>query len=104
MAKKKKQNLQKLIAKKQQLQQVAQGTVVAFSENSKVETYQKPETAIVETTTYQPKATRDRALRKTAASIVVIAVLLVAAVIFDKKSHYLNQFGDWIYSALRLQG
>jgi len=104
MAKKKKQNLQKLIAKKQQLQQVAQGAVVSFSENSQIENFQKPEVAVTQTTTYQPKATRDRALRKTALSIVIIAVLLVAAVIFDKKSPYLNQFGDWIYNALRLQG
>jgi hypothetical protein len=77
--------------------------VVSFSENSQVETFQKPEVAVTPTTTYQPKATRDRALRKTAISIVIIAVLLVAAVVFDKRSPYLNQFGDWIYGALRLQ-
>lgn len=104
MAKKKKQNLQKLIAKKQQLQQVSQGTMVSFNENSRIDTFQKPEVAVIQTTTQQPKATRDRALRKTAASIIVIALLLVAAVIFDKKSPYLNQFGDWIYAALKLQG
>ncbi|MCR4277711.1 MAG: hypothetical protein NUV80_00285 [Candidatus Berkelbacteria bacterium] len=103
MSKKKKQNLQKLIAKKQQLQQIAQGSVVSFQENSLIETFQKPEVAISPTTTYQPKATRDRALRKTAFSIVIIAILLVTAVIFDKKSPYLNQFGDWIYWALRLK-
>lgn len=104
MSKKKKQNLQKLIAKRQQLQQVAQGAVLSFSENSQIETFQKPEVTVTQTTTYQPKATRDRALRKTAVSIVIIAVLLIVAVIVDKKSPYLNQFGDWIYSTLRLQG
>lgn len=103
MSKKKKQNLQKLIAKKQQLQQVAQGAVVSFSENSQIETSQKPETAVQSTPIYRPKPASDRALRKTAVSIVVIAALLVTAVIFDQKSPYLNQFGDWIYWALRLQ-
>ena len=104
MSKKKKQNLQKLIAKKQQLQQVSQGSVLSFNESSQVETLQKPEVSISQKTFSQPRATRDRALRKTAASIIVIALLLVAAVIFDKKSPYLNQFGDWIYAALKLQG
>ena len=103
MAKKKKQNLQKLIAKKQQLQQIAQGAVVSFSENSQVEAFQKPETAVVPAATFRPKPVSDRALRQTAVSIVVIAALLVTAVIFDNKSPYLNQFGDWIYSALKLQ-
>lgn len=103
MSKKKKQNLQKLIAKKQQLQQVAQGAVISFNETAPIEPYRKPEEAIIENASYQPKITRDRALRKTAVSIIVIAILLVVAVIFDKKSPYLNQFGDWLYSALRLQ-
>ncbi len=103
MSKKKKQNLQKLIAKKQQLQQVAQGAVVSFSENSQIETFQKPETAVQSAPISRPKPVSDRALRKTAISIVVIAALLITAVIFDQKSPYLNQFGDWIYSALRLQ-
>ncbi|MEK7202183.1 MAG: hypothetical protein AAB669_01470 [Patescibacteria group bacterium] len=117
MSKKKKQNLQKLIAKKQQLQQVAQGAVVSFGESSQIETFQKPESAVVPAPISRPKPSSpstssgsprgysrgDRALRKTAVSIVVIAALLVTAVIFDQKSPYLNQFGDWIYWALRLQ-
>ena len=103
MSKKKKQNLQKLIAKKQQLQQVAQGAVVSFGESSQIETFQQPDSAVVPTPISRPKPASDRALRKTAVSIVVIAALLVTAVIFDQKSPYLNQFGDWIYWALRLQ-
>ena len=103
MSKKKKHNLQKLIAKKQYLQQASQGAIVSFEEASDISPYQKPATAIVPATTIQPKATIDRALRKTAFSIVIIAALLVAAVVFDKRSPYLNQFGDWIYATLRLQ-
>ncbi len=114
MSKKKKQNLQKLIAKKQQLQRIAQGTSLTFSEKTEVEPFQKPVTAeiapvrpsvnaILPVEKTQPKITADRALRHTAGSIVIIAILLIAAVIFDQKSPYLNQFGDWIYSALRLQ-
>ena len=103
MGKKKKQNLQKLIAKKQQLQQIAQGAVVSFEEKAKTEPYQIPEAAVAAVTTYQPKVAGDRALGKTAISIVIIAVLLVVAVIFDRRSPYLNQFSDWLYNALRLQ-
>ncbi len=103
MAKKKKQNLQKLIAKKQQLQQIAQGAVVSFSDSAPIEPYHKPEVAVVKATLSQPKATSDRALRKTVVSIAIIALLLIVAIILDQKSPYLNQFGDWIYSALRLQ-
>lgn len=103
MSKKNRQNLQKLIAKKQQLQQIAQGAIVSFSESTVLEQYEKPAATVLPTAVSQSKTTSDRALGKTAVSIVVIAGLLVAAVIFDNKSPYLNQFGDWMYNALRLQ-
>lgn len=103
MSKKKKHNLQKLIAKKQQLQQITQGKVVVFGESAEIESYQETVHTVVTSTKYQPKITTDRALRKTALSIVVITILLVTIIIFDQKSPYLNRFGDWIYSALRLQ-
>ena len=104
MSKKKKHNLQHLIAKRRQLQQVVQGAVIAYDQPAEnIEPFHQRETAVVTAKINRPIIKSDRALKKTAVSIVFITVLLVGAVIFDQKSPYLNQFGDWIYSALRLQ-
>lgn len=108
MSKKKKQNLQRLIAKKQQLQQVAQGAAVSFKETPVIVPAPKVEEEII-TLPNHPVTTplmtmgAGRELKKTTLSIVLIALLLIAAVVFDRKTPYLNHFGDWLYRALRLQ-
>lgn len=103
MAKKKKQNLQQLIAKKQKLQQVTQGAVISFEPQTEIVSAPKTEAAIVTEELQATPNTSGRELKKTAVSIVLIAVLLVAAVIVDKKLPYFSEFGNWLYRALRLQ-
>jgi len=108
MAKKQKRNLQKLIAKKQQLTQVIQGATISFEETPVIIPAQKVRPAIAAQSTQpatHPLVTTGagRELRKTAVSIVLIALILTAAIIFDHKTPYFSHFGDWLYKTLRLQ-
>jgi len=107
MAKKQKRNLQKLITKKQQIQQLTQGPVISFTASAEpsyvgeqVMTAAQPNRPSQSATV---AAGPGRELRKTAISIVLIALLLTLAVITDHKTPYFNHFGDWLYRTLRLQ-
>ncbi len=99
--KKKKSKLSKML-KAQQLQQISLGQVPAFSVSSAVVV---PATLPV---TAPSPATKplDRHLNReifhTLASLAVVALLLVAAVIVNERTSYLTTFGGWLFKALRL--
>lgn len=112
MAKKQKRNLQKLIVKKQQLQQVGrinQNKVVSYEAAPTAMMTNNNEVTAVATMTAEPivnhfnTAGTGRELRKTAISIILIAILLSAAVVVDHRTPYLTHFGDWLYRSLKLQ-
>lgn len=106
MSKKNKRKLQQLIAKKQQISQINTGVVVTFNENpvTDVVMHSKPTESFVSSAHQNEAITSSRAseLKRTAVSIVIIIILLAGAVIFDHKAPYFNNFGAWLYRALRL--
>jgi len=98
-----------LINKKQSLAQIGQEAILTFKDDSAAAPAQPVRDEVVIPEKKRPitlesnELTHSRALKKTGLSIILIAALLTAAIIFDHKTPYLTQFGDWLYKALRLQ-
>lgn len=105
MAKKSKAKLQQLIAKKERLQNL-QPANITFDEKAPELPKPVAEKAAAPTTTKHKLATHHvtSELTRTVISVIIITVLLVAAVIFDRRQPTLNEFGSWLYQALHLQG
>jgi hypothetical protein len=105
MAKKSKKNLKKHLAKKQYYRQLT-------TEHSKSPVLPNTITSSTEKTLplpdKQPLAlptySHHKELWRTAIGVFVIIALLAAVIIVDRQAPYLEQLGDWLYGALRLQG
>lgn len=102
MSKKQKKNLQQLIAKRQQLQQVSQSA----SPTSPSLPSQDGSIALPAPVSL-PALNADnhiaKEVRRTVISFVFILLLLVVAVIIDRQTPYLSQFGDRLFHFLRLK-
>lgn len=99
MAKKSKKNLQKILAKRQQLEQLSTTSLTpALPEEPKKATQLPTEKSVAALPAYS----HNRELIRTGISILIIAVLLVGVIIFDRQRDDLNTFGNWLYSTLRL--
>lgn len=99
MAKKSKKNLQKLLRKKQQLQQL--GSSARFEALPE----EKELTALPKESKEAPQLAAPshyREIKSTVVSVIIIALILVGLVLFDQRSNQISQFGEWLYSALRL--
>jgi len=103
MAKKNKKNIQKLLAKKRQIQQLGSKSVLPELPNHL--TSEPTPTALPVTKTTPillGENTHLKELKRTIISILVIALLLAAVVIFDQNNNLLDQFGNQLYNGLRL--
>ena len=104
MSKLKKKNLQRLIQKRQQLENVITQTsnVTVVLNNStvaeKLPTKDEPVQAM-ETPNYHSKE-----IRHTLISLVAIIVLLALSLYLNHRTTYFAAFGNWLYTVLRLKG
>ena len=103
MAKKNRQKLQQLIAKRQQLQVLQTNQPTSPTTQPKLSS-QPLALTTAEPITDQPAINYQvgREIRRTAVSIGVIIILLAAGFIVDKKTSQFQIFGDWLYRNLRL--
>lgn len=105
MSKKKHSKLNKLL-KERQLQQLASGQTLAQIEPTvrsepTVTRVSEPKTnTVIEPSSNDSHIGRE--ILRTLISLMIVAVLLVAAVIVDRHTHYLTNFGAWLFKALRL--
>lgn len=102
MSKKHKRNLQVLLKKRQQLQYLNQSStepLVALPQP--IANLNLPKTVTVPALPEKSRST-NREVTKTLLSFAAILVLLAVAVIIDRKTPFLTEFGNWLYSALRL--
>ncbi|OGD63093.1 hypothetical protein A3A71_03855 [Candidatus Berkelbacteria bacterium RIFCSPLOWO2_01_FULL_50_28] len=104
MSKKNKKKFQAQLAKKIQLQQINQGSVVSFAEPSAaIVTAPQTETAIVEShDDVSIKTPAVTGLKRTMFCVAIIAVLFIGAVITKRTTPYDTQLGNWVYETLRL--
>lgn len=103
MAKKNKKNIQKLLAKKRQIQQLSsKAPAPELVDHSTKE----PAIAALPVEKVSPalltENTHIKELKRTVVSIIIIALILTAIVIFDKNNNLLDQFGNQLYNSLRL--
>jgi hypothetical protein len=100
MSKKSKKNLQKILAKRQRLQQLSS---IAPSRSLPSISEERLEVPTETKTLTQPQTyAHSRELIRTLISIGVTLVLLASIVIFDQKRNDLESFGNWLYQTLRL--
>lgn len=104
MAKKHQRNLQQLLKKRQQFQNLnrlpTQPTPTALpGQPSTVIVPEQPKVAALEA---PRSAFAGREVSKTLLSFVVILALLIVVVVIDRKAPFLNQWGEYLYQALRL--
>jgi hypothetical protein len=116
MSRKNRKRLKQLINKKQQIQSIASEPANIASTPVTVTPIHQP---IMATTENQPIANepnriadeseesslhplQKRELKRTLASVVIIALLLVGTIILDSKSPFLTDFGSTLYRVLRL--
>jgi hypothetical protein len=107
MAKKKRKNLQNLIQKRQQLQQITLGTNEAepvINSTSSPEIVPAINPAPVDVAATQTVIARSTVpgIGRTLVSVAIVIVLLSAAVIFNEKSPILGNIGSWLYTAAQL--
>lgn len=99
MGKKQKKNLQKILAKRQQLQQLgATNTLEQLPEPATPQRAlegDKPVAAL-------EAPSHKRELLRTLVSIAIITVLFVGVVLYDRQRNDLQDLGNWLYSELRL--
>jgi hypothetical protein len=101
MAKKHKRNLQELLEKKRQLQQIQKTNSGSLPEMATVAVAP----GATKTSSTEPlfSATQPRrVIGRTLVSVLIVALLLSGSVIASRETDYLNQFGAWLYQALRL--
>jgi hypothetical protein len=98
MAKKSKKNLQKLLTKKQHIQQLTSRQVTSILPVSE----DAPEVSAAEPVKQLPPLSHAPELRRTVISLIVIAAVLTAFVIYDRQSSQLSQLGELLYSTLKL--
>lgn len=101
MAKKSKKNLQKILAKRQQLQQLNTSAAPASLPEPSEELKALP-TVTQKSVAALPAYSHNRELVRTVISIAIIAALLIGVVIFDRQRDDLATFGNWLYNTLRL--
>lgn len=103
MAKKQKKNLQKLVQKRQQLQQVSQSV-----DSTSTVAVSPAGTIALPAPVTLPALPADNHLIKevsrTLLSFVFIALLLTIAVIIDHKTAFFSNLGDRLFTFLRLKG
>jgi len=104
MAKKSKQNLQKLIAKKQQLQQLQ--TTPAVKDRPIPVTQTPTPQVVVETssqsTTSQEYAAHLKDIKQTALSVLIILICLTTIIVIDLRKPFLPPLSDRLYHFLKL--
>lgn len=102
MAKKNKRNIQALIAKRAALQSLNQKPLVAIPGAPKspprLELAASEAAPVAALPAYKP----GREIWHTLLATAVIAVVLTALIVIDRRSPYLTEFGDTIYRALEL--
>ncbi len=104
MKKKNRQKLQQLLAKRQLVSQLSTGQATTselpiISPDRQV----VPEVQTVATAELKPSVSRlGGEIGRTIMSVMTIAGILLAAVIVDRRSNIFNDWGDRIYSFLRL--
>ncbi|MEX1051881.1 MAG: hypothetical protein WEC83_00630 [Patescibacteria group bacterium] len=99
MAKKRSKNIQRLLAKKQQLQRL--------QETSSPEALPSPlpaELPAISAPAELPAlpAGSNRPVIRTLASVAVVAIILVGLTVTAQSNQYLASFGDWLYLTLEL--
>lgn len=99
MAKKRAQNIQRLLAKKQQLQRL--------QEDSSGETLPSP--AVIDQPVIAAKpelpalpAGDSKPVLRTLISVGIIAIILTTLTLTAQSNHYLTSFGTWLYQTLEL--
>lgn len=101
MAKKHKRNLQELLEKKRQLQQIQKtnsGSLPEMTNGAIAPGPAQAPNAEPLFSTAQPR----RVIGHTLASVAIVTILLTGSVIASRETTYFDQFGDWLYQALRL--
>ncbi len=99
MAKKRAKNIQKLLAKKQQLQRLHETTTpealpVSIAEDRPA-IAAKPELPAL-------PAGDNKPVIRTLVSVAIVAAILVTLTLTAQSNHYLTSFGDWLYQTLGL--
>lgn len=102
MAKKQKKNLQRLVAKRQQLHQLNQEEALGTAATATASV------AAIAAPAIMPALPADthliKEVKRTAISFAIISLVLVAAVLIDRQTPFLATFGDRLYTFLRLKG
>lgn len=100
MSKKNKKNLQKMIEKRRALQSIETKTTSKPAHHPELKKDERP------THHEQPETKQhshhSKEIIRTLASVAIIVVVLIGAFIANKETHYLSDFGNWLYKALRL--
>ena len=115
MSKKNKKNLQQLLEKRRALQQIGSVSTISPKKNEPVSTVRKIIAPVQTTTTVdstvealveQPKVPNhhSREIFRTLVSVLIITIVLIGAIILDKRSDVFTTFGNWLYSSLKLKG
>lgn len=105
MAKHKKKNLQQLIQKRQQLQ-----NVITHTDNATITTSDHQNISISkELPEKKPEKVEQKLqyhgieIRHTLVSLIVIIILLAISLYISHKTTYFSTFGSWLYTVLRLK-
>jgi len=109
MAKKKKNKLNKIL-KQRQLQQLATSREIeplpTVSVAQPATIFQPPSTVSPSTNFTSVAAVPDnrfgREILRTLISLLIVAILLVIAVIIDRRTSYFTNFSNWLFYTLRL--
>jgi hypothetical protein len=104
MAKKNRQQLQRLIAKKQQLQAVQSSgyKLVVEPKAATVQPAGQPTEKPSEISAASKPIAISTEIRRTLISILIVVVLLAGSYIASRKTNYLDRTGNWLYHSLRL--
>jgi len=105
MAKKQRRNIQELLEKKRQLQAIQKnnsGTLSSsgFSQSDSQNSDSVPDQLTAKGSAFTPR--HRQVIGRTLISVLIITTLLIGVAVFERRNDRLDQFGTWLYQALRL--
>lgn len=101
MAKKHGKNLQKLLAKKQQLQRLQESPSTVAEALPTPVVADRPAIAAAPELPALPVGD-NKPVKRTLISVAIVAVILTVLTLTAQSNHYLGSFGDWLYETLKL--